>query len=248
LGKAFVIYPFIATFVIASPQIRNWIISNTFHTNDFTELVTYKKRQNQQAETPEHLSQRKQQEASYLKGFSGIMLTGLALSLASLAFTNHKLNNPTPLPTVLSHRVKLPLLRPEGYSLHDLFALPEGTYAKVTDTALYCFWALPAYAGLIAGSRPDPEGNNIELKENCLKTVWFGFSFMMVPRIVKPLLNKVAGQWNTKLLGNGENIAYLLATGASDVLYASMPIAVNLLLRKKRLAKTQTQTPQLAST
>jgi hypothetical protein len=233
LGKGFVIYPMIAASVVASPFLRNAIMSHAMKKDNFVELagVQGTNSNENKPETEDHKKTRLAKEAKDMAIVGKIMGVGTLLGLASFGLTHHAIANDKPLPAWMKKEIK-PFWQKEKISFNGLFKLPDGDYRKVQDTPLYIFWALSAYAGLLLASR-----DMVEMTENVAKTIWFGFAFMIAPRLVeKPLEKFFAGKSND-LLGSSSNMTYVGKLAVGSVLYAGMPTVMNRVFRRGRAEK-----------
>jgi hypothetical protein len=254
LGKGFVIYPMIAASVIASPFLRNAIMSHVTKKDNFVEIagVQGTNQQGNPSETATHKQTRLAKEAKDMATVGQIMGVGALLGAFSLGLTHRAIANNLPLPAWMKKEVK-PFWQKEAVSFNSLFTLPDGDYRKVQDAPLYLFWALAAYAGLLLASR-DP----VEFTENVAKTVWFGFAFMIAPRLIEKPLEKFFADKSNDFLGSSRNMTYIAKLAVGSVLYAGMPTVMNRVFRHRRAEKAglitasnlnvQTPTPFVPST
>jgi hypothetical protein len=233
LGKGFVVYPMIATSVIASPFLRNAIMSHTMKKDNFVEIagVQGTNTNNNQSETEAHKKTRLAKEVKDMATVGKIMGVGTLLGALVFGLTHHAIANDKPLPAWMKKEIK-PFWQKEKISFNSLFKLPDGDYRQVQDTPLYVFWALAAYAGLLLASR-DP----VEFTENVAKTIWFGFAFMIAPRLIEKPLEKFFANKSNDLLGSSQNMTYVGKLAVGSVLYAGMPTVMNRVFRRGRAEK-----------
>jgi hypothetical protein len=236
LGKGFVAYPMIASSVIASPFVRNVIMSHVTKKDNFVEIAS-----NTPAgmkplpESENHKTKRLAKEKADLLTAGKIMGVGTLLASVMLVTTHTAMANNKALPKLFKKEFKLPLME-DKTTFEKLFTLPQGDYRNVQDAALYFFWALPAYAGLLMASR-DP----VEFTENVAKTLWFGFAFMVAPKLVeKPLQDFLKEKQNPllhKVFDSLDNMTYVGKLAVGSVLYAGMPTVMNRVFRHDRAEK-----------
>lgn len=236
LGKGFVAYPMIASSVIASPFVRNAIMSHVTKKDNFVEIAS-----NTPAgmkplpESEDHKTKRFAKEKADLLTAGNIMGVGTLLASAMLGLTHVAIANNVALPKLFKKEFKLPLME-DKTTFQKLFTLPQGDYRNVQDAPLYFFWALPAYAGLLMASR-DP----VEFTENVAKTLWFGFAFMVAPKLVETPLESFFKKNQTPLLkkmfDTPENMTYVGKLAVGSVLYAGMPTVMNRVFRHDRAKK-----------
>lgn len=233
LGKGFVVYPMIATSVIASPFLRNAIMSHTMKKDNFVEIagVQGTNTNNNQSETEAHKKTRLAKEVKDMATVGKIMGVGTLLGALVFGLTHHAIANDKPLPAWMKKEIK-PFWQKEKISFNSLLKLPDGDYRQVQDTPLYVFWALAAYAGLLLASR-DP----VEFTENVAKTIWFGFAFMIAPRLIEKPLEKFFANKSNDLLGSSQNMTYVGKLAVGSVLYAGMPTVMNRVFRRSRAEK-----------
>jgi hypothetical protein len=247
LGKAFILYPLITSFVLVSPLMRNAIMSHFTKKDNFVDLVKITKNQplKKVTETDEHKQARLEKENTIWRKFGITMGLGLATSLAGFMFTNKGLKQDLPLPALMKKELKLPSvdvafkgfkphfsLKTQSHSVYSVFKLPKGDFRNITDTALLLAWGLPSYVGMIYGSRDD-----LEKKENITRAIWFAFAFVLAPHLVEKPLHDWLSKKESKLFGTGDNLVYLGQLGVSVGLYSAMPMLANLGFRKKRATK-----------
>jgi len=235
LGKAFIVFPVIGAFSLASPLLRNTIMSHVTKKDNFVEIAGVKgstaSGSENQPETEGHKKNRIAKEHENMTKFSTIMALGLLTSATSIAITHHAIATNKVLPAWTKKTFGLPFTK-QRFSFNSLFALKEGKYLNVTDAGICLSWALPAYVGLLAASR-----DTVELTENMARTLWFGFAFVIAPRsIEKPLENFFKTKEN-KLWGTGQNLAYLTQIAVGSVIYAGMPTVMNRVFRHRRAEK-----------
>lgn len=235
LGKAFMLYPLVTSFVLVSPLMRNAIMSHCTKKDNFVEIAGVKgstaSGSENQPETEAHKKNRIAKEHENMTKFSTIMALGLLTSATSMAITHHAIATNKALPAWTKKTFGLPFTK-QRFSFNSLFALKEGKYLNVTDAGICLSWALPAYVGLLAASR-----DTVELTENMARTLWFGFAFVIAPRsIEKPLENFFKTKEN-KLWGTGQNLAYLTQIAVGSVIYAGMPTVMNRVFRRGRAEK-----------
>lgn len=237
LGKGFVAYPMIASSVIASPFVRNVIMSSVTKKDNFVEIASNTPAGMQPLpESVEHKTKRLAKEKEDLLTAGKIMGVGTLLASAMLVTTHTAMANNKALPKLFKKEFKLPLME-DKTTFEKLFTLPQGDYRNVQDAALYFFWALPAYAGLLMASR-DP----VEFTENVAKTLWFGFAFIVAPKLVeKPLQKFLEGKKDNLLLkkvfDTPKNMTYVGKLAVGSVLYAGMPTVINRVFRHDRAKK-----------
>lgn len=234
LGKAFILYPLLTSYVVASPLMRNAIMSHVTKKDNFVDLVGLKNNATvQQEESPEHRQKRLHVEGKTWKTIAGIMGAGVVASIAGFAFTVAGLQKNKPLPEWMTKRViQLPFAK-QAESIHSLLHLPNGEFKHITDTALLLSWGLPSYAGMLMGSRDD-----LEWKENMTRAVWFAFAFVAAPHLVEAPLENWLGKQNNALWGEGKNLVYLGQLATSVGLYSAMPMLANRLFRRSRTEKS----------
>jgi hypothetical protein len=231
-------------------------------TDNFVELAGVKGTGNKALETEAHQKTRLAKEQKDLGIFGKIMGAGLVLSLGMLGLTSLAITSKKELPCWMKKEFHVPFpdvkfaetgiqwaWHKAPHTFETLFTLPEGDYRKVKDAPLYIFWALSAYAGLLLASR-----DIVELTENIAKTVWFGFAFMLAPRLIEPYLERLftgmlvpkagantAQRWVAKkgmtVFGSAENATYIGKLAVGSVLYAGMPTVMNRVFRHSRAEK-----------
>lgn len=230
LGKGFVIYPMIAASVIATPFLRNAIMSHAMKTDNFVQLAGVKgsKQPENLPETPAHQKTRLAKEKKDLLTAGKIMGVGSLLGLASFLATHHAIVKDAPLPAWMKKEIK-PFWQKETVSFNGLFTLPKGDFRNVQDVPLYLFWGLGAYTGMLLASR-----DLVEFTESMAKTVWFGFAFMIAPRLVEPYLDKLFVNKSNAFLGSASNMTYVAKLAVGSVLYAGMPTVMNRVFRRER--------------
>jgi len=234
LGKGFVIYPMIAASVIASPFLRNAIMSHAMKKDNFVELAGVKgtnSTTDNKPETETHKKTRLAKEKQDLQKVAKIMGVGTLLSLAAFGLTHHAVAADKPLAGWMKKEIK-PFWQKEKISFNSLFKLPDGDYRNVQDLPMYLFWGLAAYAGVLLASR-----DKVEFTENVAKTIWFGFAFMIAPRLVEKPLEKFFADKSNALLGSTQNMTYVGKLAVGSVLYAGMPTVMNRVFRRRRAEK-----------
>jgi len=221
MGKSLAAYSFIASYVIASPFLRNYITSKRTKAANFVEMTGLKTKTKVD---PELL---RKKEQGYMARFVKIWGVGIGISATILALTG----------LAMRHQVKVPRLskllgkKVATYLDENLF-LKEARFSKLGNWPAYLFWAIPAYIGLYTGSR-----DKIEKQEAIMKAAGFGLMFMILPKGVNWVAKRFLHHKQFKGIGSGENMAYLLELISGILFYGSMPTIIALFSRKRRSQK-----------
>lgn len=210
LAKSTLLFGNIASYVMASPALRNAIMVRVSQTTDFINMVGLNGNQKEYPETIRAVSNQNFRTFAKFYG-TGLAITGTLGLLATLA-GKHNL----PLPGLLKLAQK-----------H--LGLPGGNYSKMPTASAVLFWALPTYAGFYTFSR-----DKVEVKETLAKAAGFTFAFAILPKAIKAFLEKPLTGKTIPLIGSGENGAFLGEVVSACVLYSAIPTFLNLFLRKKR--------------
>ena len=212
LGKSMGILGLIASFMIASPFLRNFITAKRLGTTDFTQIVGERKR------TGDAASKAKAQAEGmhYLKIFGAVLAAGAAFTVASLGLAHVAIRRGANFGKLAGGALKY-------------LGLENGKFNNLNDIPAFVFWAVPTYAGFITASRDGFEGKEIALRFGA-----FTSAFFILPKVVEKSL-----QWAFKgkpvLNIPPNNMAYLGKFISSIIFCSAIPALVNIYLTRKRV-------------
>lgn len=220
-GKSFAIYSFIASYVISSPFLRNFITSKRTKATSFVEMTGLKEK------TKQSEAELKRREKTFITKFAKVFGIGLGISGSILGLTALAMKKNLKIPN-LAKVFGQKVVNKVDKSL----LLEEAKFSKFQNWPTYLFWALPAYIGLYAGSR-----GKIEKQETLMKAAGFGLMFMILPDQIKNLFNKFVKREHFKIIGPKKNLEYLAQLISGIMFYGSMPTLIALFSRKARAEK-----------
>jgi hypothetical protein len=166
-------------------------------------------------ESPQAQQARLAKEQGYLRTFASIVAGGATVAAVALATAHHGIAKGLAVPKALQALQRV--------------ALPQGDFRHGKDIGFLLFWGIPAYIGLITGSR-----DMVELQENCIKPAGYALAVYILPRTIEKLINQRTAGKHYPLVGPGKNMAFLGQLLSGIVFYGSMPTFINLVSRPAR--------------
>lgn len=212
LGKSMGILGLIASFMIASPFLRNYITAKRLGTTDFTQIVGERKRSDDEAS----VAKANAEGRHYLKVFGAVLGVGAAITAASLGLTHLLIKRGAGFGKVANGALKY-------------LGLDNGKFNNLKDIPAFVFWAIPTYAGFITASRDHFEGKEIALRFGA-----FTAAFFVLPKAVEKGL-QFAFKGRPVLGIPPNNMAYMGKFISSIVFCSAIPALVNIYLTRKRV-------------
>ena len=207
LGKSMTIFSVIASLLVASPFLRNFVTARRLGTTDFTQIVGERERDvDPKARADAHIAGQR-----FLRIAGRIIGGGAAIALGMLALTQLAIRRNANFGTV-----------PQFLLKH--LGLEKGRFNNLAGLPSFLFWVIPTYAGFTLASR-----DKFEYKEILLRFAAFNAAFFLLPSAVMKSLQHVFKDRPVKGI-TPNNVAYIGKFVSSIVFCSLLPTLVNIYL------------------
>jgi hypothetical protein len=227
VGKSFALFAFIASTVLSTPFLRNYVTTKRTGTLKYADMIGEADRNgNDKAKVDKAARE-------YLGKFWKTLGIGIGSMAGIMALTVAGVKSLKKTPAALK-------------KLNNLLGLKNGSFMNFKEHQSVLFWVLPTYAGLFAGAR-----DIYEKKELIIRFLAFNFAFFVFPKTVEKGIDKLTENMKpNKFLGPAKNIGYIGKLISSVIFCGSIPTIVNIHLTRQRVKRdkangklTDNQTP-----
>lgn len=214
VGKSFALFAFIASTVLSTPFLRNYVTTKRTGTLKYADMIGEAERGSQdQAKVDAAASK-------YIKKFWKTLGTGIGAMAGIMGLTLAGVKTLKKTPTILK-------------KLNNLLGLKNGSFMNFKEHQSVLFWVLPTYGGLFAGAR-----DIYEKKELIVRFLAFNFAFFVFPKTVEAGIDKLTKNMKpSKIIGPAKNIGYIGKLVSSFIFCGSIPSLVNIYLTRQRVKR-----------
>lgn len=224
LSRAFALYATLGSFMVASPQFRNWFTLKKTGKLNFSEMIGETRSTQSEADRQKLVAKKRKQ---YVSNIQKTLITGAGLTLGILGLGAMAVRSGRAIPAWMEKTI--PVLK--GNFLEKV-ALKDGLFKNLPDVGAVLCWALPTYAGFFFGSRDKYEKLEIGIRFGVFMT-----SFFLLPNAMRSMIEKPLKNVTTQFFGSGKNLAWLAKFATSSILCSAMPSFVNIALTHWRVMR-----------